>query len=331
MEENKEIKEEEIKEETKEEVKEEKKKGSPVVGVILICVCLIVGVICFYLGTMFAKKEQVTTTTTTKEASTTTTESTTVSTTTTTTTTKAISKKLKANKANKNYEKDDKPNTKNYGYKYEDYSIEYNSSNDIEKAYIGNILIEDLIGVPAFIERIHRYKYFLLIEFTNGTDAGPYTYYDIYDYEGNLLLNTEDKIVLTDGSIINEEDFEYGKGKWQLFFDSLSYNPKNGTITLHYGYSEFIKPVFVDEEEETYDEDEIIEEDEEDEEDSVKPDAQRNECENYSQYGGYYEVYTTISVKDGIFGEMKFIKGTKASEVKELVNFCKNEYGFDIK
>ena len=333
MEENKEINEEEIKEEgkeePKEEVKEEKKKGSPVVGVILICVCLIVGVICFYLGTMFAKKEQVTTTTTTKETSTTTTESTKKEEeeVTTTTTTQAV----ESDNGHKNYDKPDEPTkvkkTKNYTddradeihtYKYDEYEMEiYDGYMDeeIQKLTIGKKKIDvKLFENWNIFHAIHRFKnYILVYGESNSCDSGT-GYLYLFDYEGNILFNsTQSEFVKSNPgmNIQNIGGYEYNKEKKELY---LKYEEE-------YNYSSLI---------------EYIDYDDEDDEDELSVEERfgidRNLCVLIKN-DYIVELKSKVNFNSGKVTETK-VSDKKAYEIEgfnKVRNYCKKDYNIEIK
>ena len=289
---------------------ETKKNKAPLyIGIILIVILVIFAGLAIYSGNIFVKKEDKKDNNTT---STTTTSTTTVEV--TTTTTKAINITLTPNKAKKDYEKDDeiKPEEE---YSNEDYSIIYDEEDDLYKLKVNNKIIDNTAGVA--IEKVHRYKYFLIVE-SRWHDSDPWI--TLVDYDGNVLyVSNPDETDLNDqGEFVYGEDVD----DYTLDFTSYYYDPTSYTLTIKY-YKDYdgMQKYYESAKEEYEDENELN--------DII--DTYKDYCTHLKNTDSYGEVFTTITLDGNKFTKEKFNNGTKAKTMKEAIDFCKKSVNVDIK
>lgn len=282
MEENKEIKEQ--------EVKKDDKKIYLIAGIIGFIIGFAVTVV---IGVMFVnsklEKEDNTTTTTTKETSTTTTESTTVSTTTTTT------QAVEPDNGHKNY---DEPDNVEIGeadgpsktYKTEDYTISglfYDFSLKIGKKNI------KLPFDAQIFMKMHRFKYFMLLEYADNLDNADF-YFLAYDYDGKFLGKSyyfkKDLSRRTDDSDVANDDYKY---------TGYKYNINDKKIYIKY---EWELPYL--------------------DEDMTELDLDIKKCNEIKNNNPYSVIYTEIDLTKEKYEEKRIDKYEYKKDIDEIYNTC---------
>ncbi len=314
-----EVKETETSVEVKDEVKqEEKKKGSPVVGVILISVCLIVGIMCFYLGMMFANKEDKKegTTTTTKETETTKKKE-------EVTTTKAV----EVDNGHKNYDEPDKVSyytTLQWGtenskdtidnYKYDEYELIVSNTymeEIIESFTIGGKKIDISIFKETNFNYIHRFKNFILLYMSNDSCDSSVGFIYLFDYNGNMIFDSTKSLLSKANNNIQID----GVGGY-------SYDKENNQVYLNY-YDDSFSSSFIDFKEGFVDQ-------HEDDEDYEA--VSKEECKTLKD-DYLFEMRSKITFENGNINEtLEKQVFARDSEVYDKVkDYCKNKYNVDIK
>lgn len=234
---------------------------------------------------------------------------------TTTTTTVPIVKGLKENKAHKDYEtNDDLDNRKNDIYKTDDYELEYEDEFP-SSLTIGDTYIEEIDGMST-IQSIHRYKTFMVLELFFANDAWQYKYLLIYDYDGNLLYDTENSFpqILDDGTFLNSEPADDDEDNYYGFeYSDYKYDANTKVFTLHYNREYDLS--------DGYDDDGNL---------ATDNIYIKNYCNHVKEKDTYYEAYVSFTWNKDKF-EQKFIKGSKAKENKDAQAYCKKLANINLK
>ena len=293
-----------------EEKKEIKEQGNKKVLIIAGIIGFIVGftltvvIGIMYVNSKYDKKDDTkTTNTTTKETSTTT----------TTTTTKAV----ELDNGHKDYPEADhlfnneelfkctgKDNDKHCVYKTDEFELIVNAYYELESIIIGKKKITNLHG--EILTGIHRFKYFLVIEYSGGLDGAGYSNnYYFYDYEGNLLFQPDTIKVDNKGNVKSYEE----KNDLNL----VGYEFDINTLDLNVYYIDSNYSVYYD----GYLEGDPI------------PKEQCNLIKNRDVFGRV-ELKYSFNKENNKFSDNPVVKGEKEKDNKDIKDACLKEYKIDI-